>query len=119
MCLLLSGLHSGVVLSAGFHSLLSAVITNDGGLNTLPGDVFSLHNLENHNLRDQKIGNMSCTMWNQNRDGRVCSLWGKRGGVSSVISWIIDVPNHAILLLIASITLGMCFGLGIGLSCHK
>lgn len=47
---------------AGFHSLLSVVITNDRGLNTLPSYGFSLHNLENHNLHDQTIGNMPCTI---------------------------------------------------------
>lgn len=84
----LSGLHSGVVPSAGFHSLPSAVITNDGGLNTLPSYGFCLHNLENHNTYDQTIGNMSCTTWRQKRDGCFSSLCGKREGVNSVISGV-------------------------------
>lgn len=96
----LSGLHSGVVPSAGFHSPPSAVITNDASLNTLPIYCFSLHNLENHNLHDQAIGNMSCTTQNQKRDGCFCSLCGRRG-VSSVISGIVAVLTHAIFLLIA------------------
>ena len=71
--------------SAEFHSLPSAVNTNDEDLNTLPSYVFSLHDLENRNLHDQTIGNMSCIMWNQKRDGCFCSLCGKREGASSVI----------------------------------
>lgn len=91
--------------SAGFHSPPSAVIANDGGLNTVPSYCFSLHNLKNHNLHDQAVGNMSHTTWNLQRDGCFCSLCGKRG-VSNVILGIVDVPTHAILLLIARCSLG-------------
>lgn len=98
-----SSLHSRVVPSAGFCFLLSAVITHGGGLNTCQAMV--LHNLEIYNLHDQTTGNMFCTMWKQKRDRCFSSLCGKREGVRSVVSGIVEVPTHAILLLIARCSL--------------
>lgn len=61
----------------------------------------------NDNLNEQTIGNMSCTAWNQKRDGCFCPFCGfsTRGGVSSIISGIVDVPTPAILALIARCSL--------------
>lgn len=69
-------LHSGVVLSAGFHSLPCAAITTDGHFHTLLL-CFSLLNLEDHLFLDQAMSNMSCATWNAKRDWCFCSLCGK------------------------------------------